>query len=211
VIVVGLWSDHAVPRIVAVACNTKNERPIRERVCAGLRGDLLEIGFGSGLNVPFYPPSVSNVWAVDPSAVSRKLAAKRIAQSSIPISYSTLDAQVLDMEDDRFDSVLSTYTLCTIPDPVAALREVRRVLKPGGRFLFVEHGRSPDVNVARYQDRMEPLERRLLGGCHVTRDIPELIGAAGFAIGDLDTYYAPGAPKFAGYMFEGWAACALPG
>ena len=108
-------------------------------------------------------------------AVSRKLAAKRIAQSSIPISYSTLDAQVLDMEDDRFDSVLSTYTLCTIPDPVAALREVRRVLKPGGPFLFVEHGRSPDGNVARHQDRMEPLERRLLGGCHVTRDIPALI------------------------------------
>ncbi|MGA7419778.1 MAG: class I SAM-dependent methyltransferase [Acidimicrobiales bacterium] len=207
----GLWSEHVVPRIVVVACNTKHERTVRARVCADLRGDLLEIGFGSGLNVPFYPPSVSSVWAVDPSAVSRRLASKRIARSSIPISYSTLDAQVLDVDTDRFDTVLSTYTLCTIPDPVAALRELHRVLKPGGRFCFLEHGRAPDTKVARHQDRMDPIEQRLLGGCHVTRDIPALVGEAGFAIGELDTYYAPGAPKFAGYMFEGWATPAPPG
>jgi ubiquinone/menaquinone biosynthesis C-methylase UbiE len=112
---------------------------MRERVCMDLRGDLLEIGFGSGLNVPFYPPSVANVWAVDPSDASRRLASKRITQSPIPISYATRDAQVLDMDDDPSDTVLSTYTLCTIHDPVAALRELRRVLKPGGQFRFVEH------------------------------------------------------------------------
>ncbi len=201
----GLWHEQVVPRIVAVACNTKHERIVRERVCQGLGGDLLEIGFGAGLNVPFYPPSVSNVWAVDPSAVSRKLASKRIEQSSIPISYSALDAQVLAVEDDRFDTVLSTYTLCTIPDAAAALRELRRVLKPDGRFRFVEHGRAPDAKVARHQDRMDSVQGRLFGGCHVTRDIPALITEAGFDVEDLDAYYVPGAPKYLGHMFEGWA------
>jgi ubiquinone/menaquinone biosynthesis C-methylase UbiE len=115
------------------------------------------------------------------------------------------------VDSDRFDTVLSTYTLCTIPDAVAALRELRRVLKPGGRFRFLEHGRAPDAKVARHQDRMDPFEQRLLGGCHVTRDISALIGEAGFAIRELDAYYAAGAPKFAGYMFEGWATPAPAG
>jgi ubiquinone/menaquinone biosynthesis C-methylase UbiE len=201
----GIWSDHAVPRIVSVVCNTKHERTIRERVCNGLRGNTLEIGFGSGLNIPFYPPDVSEVWAVDPSEVSRKLAARRIEQSPIPIAFLCPDAQRLSMKDELVDTALSTYTLCTIPDPSKALRELLRVLRPGGTLRFVEHGRSPDAKVARWQDRLEPLQQRIFAGCHLTRDIPELITEAGFVIQSLDQYYAPGAPKFGGFMFEGWA------
>ena len=201
----GFWNDHAVPRIIAVACNTKHEREIRARVCKDLRGKTLEIGFGSGLNIPFYPPAVTDVVAVEPSPVSRKLAARRIEESSVPISYCGPDAQVLSVEDGRFDSVLSTYTLCTIPDPRAALCELLRVLRPGGQLRFAEHGRSRDAKVARRQDRLDRLQCRLAGGCHVTRNIPALIRDAGFTIEDLSTYYAEGAPRYAGYMFEGWA------
>src|ERR1700730_16013995 len=134
----GWWSEHVVPVITDKACNTKEIKPYRKRLCAALGGDVLEIGSGSGHNVQYLPPGVHELWAVEPSERARRYAAERIGRSSIPVKYAGLDGQCLDLPDDRVDHAVSTFTLCTIRDPVAALREVRRVLKPGGQFHFVE-------------------------------------------------------------------------
>lgn len=192
----GLYGDHVLPRIINVACGLKAVDPLRRRVCEGLEGDVVEIGFGSGLNVPFYPERVSRVAAVEPADVGWKLADKRVSASSVPVERSGLDGQSLPFEDDSYDAALSTWTLCTIPDVATALREVRRVLKPGGTFHFVEHGLAPDENVRRWQHRLEPLQKRLFGGCHLTRRIPELLTSAGFTITELDVFYEDAAPKF---------------
>jgi ubiquinone/menaquinone biosynthesis C-methylase UbiE len=192
----GLYGEHVLPRIINVACGLKAVDPLRQRVCEGLEGDVVEIGFGSGLNVPFYPERVSRVAAVEPADVGWKLADKRVSASSVPVERSGLDGQSLPFEDDSYDAALSTWTLCTIPDVATALREVRRVLKPGGTFHFVEHGLAPDENVRRWQHRLEPLQKRLFGGCHLTRRIPELLTSAGFTITELDVFYEDAAPKF---------------
>lgn len=193
----GFYDDRIVPRIVNLACGSKDMNEHRERVSAGLNGDVVEIGFGSGLNIPFYPEAVKRVAAVEPSDVGWRLGAKNVAASSVPIERSGLDGQSLPFEDDRFDSALSTWTLCTIPDGVAALKEVRRVLKPGGTLHFVEHGLAPDEKVQRWQHRLNPLERRFAGGCNFNRQIPQMVTDAGFTITDLDQFYAKGGPKFA--------------
>lgn len=192
----GLYGEHVLPRIINVACGLKAVDPLRQRVCEGLEGDVVEIGFGSGLNVPFYPERVSRVAAVEPADVGWKLADKRVSASSVPVERSGLDGQSLPFEDDSYDAALSTWTLCTIPDVATALREVRRVLKPGATFHFVEHGLAPDENVRRWQHRLEPLQKRLFGGCHLTRRIPELLTSAGFTITELDVFYEDAAPKF---------------
>jgi ubiquinone/menaquinone biosynthesis C-methylase UbiE len=200
-----IWNDALLPRLIAVACNTKQAKEARARVCASLEGDVIEVGFGSGSNVPFMPGTVSGLWGVDPSGTARKLAAKRIAASSVPVEFAGLDAQTIEAPDDRFDTALSTWSLCTIPDAEVALREIRRVLKPGGTLHFVEHGLAPDEKVRRWQSRIEPIHSRLFGGCRVTRDIPALIKGAGFTIKDLEHAYGKGEPKYAGYTYEGWA------
>lgn len=165
----------------------------------------MEIGFGSGLNVPFYPAEVTRVAAIEPADVGWKLAVRRLAASSVPVQRSGLDGQSLPFEDSSFDAALSTWTLCTIPDPAAALREVRRVLKPGGSLHFVEHGLAPDESVRRWQRRLDPLEQRLAGGCRFTRPIVDLLRDAGFAIQDLDVFYEKGVPKFTGAYSLGTA------
>jgi ubiquinone/menaquinone biosynthesis C-methylase UbiE len=194
----GLYGEHVLPRLIDRACNLKVSREQRARVCAGLSGEVVEIGFGSGLNVPFYPAAVTRVAAVEPADVAWKLAGKRLGGAAAPVERSGLDGQSLPFGDDRFDTAISTWTLCTIPDVAAALREVRRVLKPGGTLHFVEHGLAPDEPVRRWQRRLEPIQKRVFGGCHLTRPIVELLTTAGFTITELDVFYEDRAPKFLG-------------
>jgi SAM-dependent methyltransferase len=189
---VGLWTDRVVPRIVDRALSTPDVMELRRAVCAGLAGRVLELGFGSGRNLAAYPSEVTSLDAVEPSDLGWELSAARRDGSSIPIRRAGLDGQRLSAADTSYDAVLTTFTLCTIPDAVRALEEVRRVLRPGGTLHFVEHGLAPDAGVARWQHRLDPLQRRVAGGCHLSRDIPALLRAAGLELTELEESYLPG-------------------
>lgn len=202
----GVWGKQVVPRIANKTLDTEVVRGIRERVCAGLSGEVLEIGFGSGLNVPHYPDAVVRVAAVEPSDLGWRLAGERLAASAVPVQRSGLDGQALPFADRSFDAALSTFTLCTIPDVQAALREVRRVLRPGGLLHFVEHGRAPDEGVRRWQRWLEPVNKRVAGGCHLARPIDELLTAAGFTLTRLDRSYLPKEPRPFASLYEGVAS-----
>ena len=191
---VGLYREQVLPRLVDRACGTSGLRRWRATVTEGLAGRIVEIGFGSGLNVDFYPPDVELVLAVEPAAVARKLARKRVARSGVVVEHIGLDGQSIPLDDDSCDGALSTFTLCTIPDPHEALAELRRVLRPGARFHFLEHGLAPDPGVAAWQRRLEPWQRRLADGCHLTREPEVLVREAGFTIERVEQRYAKG-PK----------------
>lgn len=201
----GFYGERIVPRIVDAACGGEEFPPLRRRVCAGLAGAVVEIGFGSGLNVPFYPDAVTEVAAVDPAEAGWRLAAARVGAARVPVRRSGLDGTSLPFADDTYDAALSTWTLCTIPDAGAALREVRRVLRPGGVLHFVEHGLAPDESVRRWQRRLEPLQKRLLGGCHLTRPVVPMLTDAGFAVREVDVFYAAGTPRVSGAFSLGTA------
>jgi len=194
----GMYGERMLPRIVNMACGQQDMRPLRRRACASLAGDVVEIGFGSGHNVPFYPPAVTQVAAIEPAGLGWKLADKRLRAATVPVRWSGLDGQDLPFPDGTFDAALSTWTLCTIPDVVAALDELQRVLKPGGTLHFVEHGLAPDESVRRWQRRLEPVQKVVFGGCHLTRPIADLLTGAGFTITELDVFYQTRAPKFGG-------------
>lgn len=185
----GYYEKHILPRLVDLTCGAKALRPIRSWACEGLAGEVLEIGFGSGTNIAAYPRSVSHVTAVEPSDTAWALAADNVRRSPVPITRSGLDAGRLPFDDDTFDTALSTFTLCTVPDLHAALTEVRRVLKPSGSLHFLEHGLAPDENVRRWQRRLDPLEQRLAGGCHLTRDIAGGITEAGLTLTASKQFY----------------------
>ena len=200
----GWYTRHVVPRFTDLMLRGREFSVVRSRVVTGLEGEVLEIGFGSGLNVPHYPAGLSRVLAVDPAVVGRKLAAGREAASPVPIDYVGLDGQALPLPDASVDHALSTWTLCTIPDPGQALAEIRRVLRPGGALHFAEHGLAPDPKVARVQRRLTPAQRLVVGGCHLDRKIDELVAASGLELTRLETSYLPG-PRAFGYTYEGVA------
>lgn len=201
----GLYEDRVLPRIIQFALDNKHTREVRRRVAGEVSGDVLEIGFGSGLNLPYLTDAVTSFKAVDPSGGAAKLAAKRIEAAPVEVELIGLDGQQLPLPDDSVDHVISTWTLCTIPDAVAAIREVRRVLRPGGQLHFVEHGVAPDANVRRWQDRMNGFQQKIAGGCNLNRDIPAIVTDGGLTISKLDRYYGPAEPKAFGSLYEGIA------
>lgn len=201
------WTDQVVPRFTDKMLGTREVMKLRRRAVDGLQGEVVEIGFGSGLNVPLYPLDVTTVYAVDPSLVARKLSADRVDASPVNVKFVGLDGASIPLDDASIDAALSTFTLCTIPDVASALSEVHRVLRPGGTFHFCEHGLCPDPAVARRQHRFNGMQQRLAGGCHLDRPIDELVREAGFEISELDNGQLPG-PKFMlpwSYLYEGVA------
>jgi ubiquinone/menaquinone biosynthesis C-methylase UbiE len=199
-----VWREHLLPRIVDKACARRDFAEPRRRTLAGLAGDVVEIGFGSGHNLAHYPADVDRVLAVEPSTVARRLADPRLVASAITVEFVGLDGQDLSLPDDCADAAVTTFTLCTIPEVTSALAELARVLRPGGRLHFLEHGLSPDPKVAAWQHRLTPIQRRICGGCHFDRPIDELITRAGFRIVTLEKYYLTG-PKTPSYLYQGVA------
>ena len=201
----GLYGTQVVPRVTDRVMDDPHLHEVRARVCAGLSGSVIELGFGSGLNVRHYPVTVERVAAVEPSDVGWRLAGPRVASSPVPVQRLGRDGQAMPFPDDAFDSALSTWTLCSVPDPTRALAEVRRVLRPGGVLHLVEHGRAPDPSVRRWQHRLDPLSVRLQGGCHLDRPVQDLLEAAGLEVLDLRRYYQPGSPRPFAAFSEGAA------
>ena len=200
-----LYDQHVLPHLIDFACGMGAVMKTRAQIVPLAEGRVLEIGIGSGLNLSFYDPQrVEVVVGVDPSADMQRLARDRAARCQIPVEMIALELGQIQAEDASFDDIVCTFTLCTIPDAVAALGEMRRVLKPGGRLLFCEHGLAPDLPVARWQKRLTPLWKPLAGGCHLDRDIPALITAGGFHIRQLDTGYLKG-PRPMTHVYRGWA------
>ncbi len=198
----GLYSDHLRPRLHTLALNDRLTGEVRDRVCAGLTGDVLEIGYGSGLNQPHLPSSVTGVWAVEPSTTALRLGAARRSASPVPVVVAGDDAQALPFPDGRFDAALCTWVLCGIPDPDAALAEVARVLKPGATLHFVEHGLAPEPGVVRWQRRGNRINRAI-AGCVLDNDVRGLLARSPMTVTQLETWYEKGAPKPAAYMYEG--------
>lgn len=203
----GFYADHIEPVVVDFACGAKPIRREREKIVPAAAGRVLEVGFGSGHNAPYYDAAkIDRLFALEPSASMRKRAAPRVAGLSFPIEWLDLPGEEIPLDDKSVDTVLVTYTLCTIPDAEKALSGMRRVLKPGGRLVFLEHGLAPDSGVQRWQNRLDGIWGKFGGGCHLNREPASLIREAGFKIERIDAHYARGAPKFAGFTTAGIAS-----
>lgn len=204
----GLYDRYLLPHLIDCACGNRHVRGERARIVPLARGRVLEIGIGTGLNLEHYDPArVSSIYGVDPAAEMQALARKRAAGIGIPVQTVPLVVEQIGAEDASFDSVVCTFTLCTIPDGISALREMRRVLKPGGELLFCEHGLAPDAGVRDWQRRLNPWWKPLAGGCHLTRDVPQLLKDGGFATTALESKYLPG-PRPMTYVYSGRAVAA---
>ncbi len=203
------WYDrHILPHLLDFACGIRPVRRQRQKLVPLACGRVLEIGIGTGLNMPHYDKNrISHITGLDPALQMHAKARRRIAHAGLNVDLVGLSAEAIPQPDASFDTIVCTYTLCTIPDPVAALREMRRVLKPGGRLLFCEHGRAPDESVRRWQNRLTPNWKKIAGGCHLNRDIPALLAEAGFKCQTLDTMYLPG-PRPLTYNYWGQAIAA---
>ncbi len=209
----GWWEERVVPAMVDRALRGHEIGALRATACAGLHGVVLELGFGSGLNLRHLPDAVTRLDAVEPSDRGWALSARRRARTTREVRRVGLDGQRLDAADASYDHVLCTFTLCTITDPALALREVRRVLRPGGTFAFLEHGLAPTRRMARWQRRLDPLERRLAAGCLLTRDVPALVRSSGLELGPVTARYLPGprSPWTFGYLGSATALPRAPG
>ena len=188
-----LYGDHILPRITDLVCGVGTHRRQREKIVPQARGRVLEIGLGSGLNLAHYDANaVDLVWGVDPSAGMSRLAESRIREAPFEVRVLQHTADDIPLDDDSADSAVITYTLCSIPDPERALREIARVLKPGATLLFCEHGAAPDASVRRWQNRLTPYWKQFAGGCHLDRDIPAILRQGGFTVQGVETMYLPG-------------------
>lgn len=201
-----VYETWILPPIIDLVMRQKHLGDYRSRVVGAARGRVLEVGVGSGLNFPFYGNQVEHVLGLDPSPRLLAIARQRAAAVSMPVELVRGSATAIPLNDNAVDTIVMTWTLCSIPDPAAALREMRRVLKPDGLLLFVEHGRAPEPGVVRWQQRLTPVWRRVAGGCHLDRKMDELMRAAGFDLPQLQTGYAPG-PRPMAFMYQG-CACA---
>jgi len=199
-----IYDRYLLPRLINFAMSLGETTRLRTAFIPGARGVVLEIGFGSGLNLPFYTSSVTRLYGVDPSAELIAMARARVASAPFPVELFNQGADRIPLAAGSVDTVVVTWSLCSIADPIAVLGEIRRVLKPGGAFIFVEHGLAPDAHVRKWQNRLTPVWRRVAGGCHLNRPMADLIRDAGFAIDDLRTEYVPG-PRPMTFMYEGIA------
>ena len=201
------YDKYILPSFLNCACGSKPINYQREKVVPQAQGVILEVGIGSGLNIPFYDISkVEKIIGLDPSPELNALAQKVADEHAINIDFILSGAEDIPLPDNHVDSVLVTYTMCTIPDALAANKEMLRVLKPDGRLIFCEHGLAPDAKVSKWQGRIDPFWGKIAGGCHLNRNIPELIRSAGFQIQTMDEMYLPSTPKFAGYNYWGVAS-----
>jgi ubiquinone/menaquinone biosynthesis C-methylase UbiE len=201
----GLYARYVFPRLMEWALSSEACSNERRQTLAAVRGEVLEIGFGTGLNLVHYPPGVTSLTIIDPAEHLPDRVHRRIAAAPFPVTQARLDAERLPFDDARFDAVVSTWTLCTIPDPVAALREVRRVLRPAGKFFFLEHGLSDDARVARWQHRVNPIQRRVACGCNIDRPIDALIATSGLVVTELARFVRPGDLRIMAEMYRGVA------
>lgn len=200
----GFYSERIVPRFIDRVLSTKGMNALRRDLVAPLSGSVLEVGFGSGLNLPFLPSTVDRILAIDPSGTALELARDRISAARVPVQVIGLDGARIDLPDESVDHVLSTMTLCTIPRVEDALGEIRRVLRPGGTFVFLEHGLAPFPNVQKWQYRLTPVQRHLAAGCHLDRDIADLVTRAGFTIDGMNARFERG-PKAFSWFTSGTA------
>lgn len=202
----GFYDNYILPRLIDMGCGAEPISKQRQKVVPQAEGRVLEIGMGSGLNIPFYDPQrIEHLWGLEPSPGMRRQAQSRLDKAPFEIEWLSLPSEEIPLEDDSADTVLLTYTLCTIPDMRTALAQMRRVLKPSGKLLFCEHGAAPDPNIRKWQDRINPFWKKVAGGCNVNRDIPKALEDAGFKIQQLETMYLPGTPKIAAYQYWGFA------
>jgi ubiquinone/menaquinone biosynthesis C-methylase UbiE len=199
------YNRYILPHVIELTMRQKNFAPFRERTAGGAHGRVLEIGIGSGLNLSSFRPDIESVCGVDPSAELLAKAIGRVATVGFPVRLLEASSEKLPLEDRSFDTAVMTFTLCSIPDARAALLESRRVLKPTGALLFAEHGRAPDPEVMRWQDRLTPVWKRIGGGCHLNRKVDELIQAAGFRLERLSSGYQKFAPRPFSFFYEGSA------
>ncbi len=206
----GLYARYVLPRIIDLAMRNKETTRLRAAWVPHARGEVLEVGIGSGLNLPFYSSHVQRVYGVDPSLELQRIARNRMATARIQIEFLPQSAEEpLPLDDGSIDTIVMTWTLCSIANAPQALEQLKRVLKASGRLIFLEHGRAPDPGVIAWQDRLTPFWKRIAGGCHLNRKVDQIITGAGFQITELKTFYLPG-PRPMTYTYQGFARLMQP-
>ncbi len=201
-----LYDDYLLPHVINLACGSKPVLRQRNKVVPLAEGRVLEVGFGSGLNLPFYnPDNVEFIWGLEPAEGMRRKAQGNLAASAIDVKWLDLPGEEIPLDNHSVDTILLTYTLCTIPDWETALNQMKRVLKPGGKLLFCEHGEAPDESIKRWQQRINPYWKKVAGGCNLNRPIPQCLEQSGFIIKEMETRYLPSTPKIAGFNYWGCA------